>query len=452
MRSVYSNSFLNIAATGSDDGGGGCFKKINSLLVRPCQIDAVWTGPYGPLSGAYVCVPASIWNQYIENSPLCKRAWVLQERFLAPRTLHFGATQIFWECRQVQAAEIYPHGFTLCKGALKCLDPLRDGSWLRKKQLGRYRLKDYASNSESQMAHTLLCLYSLWDEVVICYTHVQLTVSSEKLVALSGIAKEVQTMIGDEYNAGLWRRHMLHQLLWGITGRSLPPPAYRAPSWSWASVDGKIFQACLIPRGDGRDLLAKIHKVQIVSTTADTSGQVTHGTIRIVGALYRVSLQFYNRRMPSNKPGNPSDLYYDVTVVFDGWYPNNYFAFCRRDFPRNRELGQDTQCLPLRFVPGIAYGLGGIGRIQGLVLQPTKKKHGQFRRFGNLSIFQSRDALITEVFATLGSRQVHSAHEVEYEGEIQKREAARLEVPNPTITNPNKICVWSGKKYIVSTV
>lgn len=209
---------------------------------------------------------------------------------------------------------------------------------------------------------------------------------------------------------------MVHQLLWGIAGRSQPPPAYRAPSWSWASVDGKIFQACLIPRGDGRDLLAKIHEVQIVSTTADTSGQVTHGTIRIVGALYRVSLQFHNRRMPSNEPGNPSDPYHDVTVVFDGWHSNNYFAFCGRDFPRNRELGEDLHCLPLRFILGTAYGLGGIGRIQGLVLEPTRKKQGQFRRFGIFSIFPSRDSLITEVFATIGARQLHSAYELEYEG------------------------------------
>jgi hypothetical protein len=70
-------------------------------------------------------------NQYIENSPLCKRAWVLQERFLAPRTLHFEATQLFWECRQIQAPEMYPHGFAFYKAALNCLDPQRDGSWLR---------------------------------------------------------------------------------------------------------------------------------------------------------------------------------------------------------------------------------------------------------------------------------------------------------------------------------
>jgi hypothetical protein len=76
------------------------------------------------------------------------------------------------------------------------------------------------------MARRLLCLCSLWDEVVIRCTHAQSTVNSDRLMTLSGIAKEVQTMIGDEYKAGLWRRHMIHQLLWDVAGRSQAPSAY----------------------------------------------------------------------------------------------------------------------------------------------------------------------------------------------------------------------------------
>jgi hypothetical protein len=42
---------------------------------------------------------------------------------------------------------------------------------------------------------------------------------------------------------------------------------------------GRSSKLVFIPRGDDRDLLAKIHDVQIVSTTADTSGQVLQGTV-----------------------------------------------------------------------------------------------------------------------------------------------------------------------------
>ena len=38
-------------------------------------------------------------------SPLNGRGWVLQERLLAPRTLHFGREQLFWERRECRCPE-----------------------------------------------------------------------------------------------------------------------------------------------------------------------------------------------------------------------------------------------------------------------------------------------------------------------------------------------------------
>lgn len=45
-----------------------------------------------------------------ERAPVNIRAWVVQERLLAPRVLHFGQTQVIWECRELSACELYPHG------------------------------------------------------------------------------------------------------------------------------------------------------------------------------------------------------------------------------------------------------------------------------------------------------------------------------------------------------
>ena len=38
-------------------------------------------------------------------SPLHKRAWVVQERLLSPRTLYYGLSGICWECWQQVATE-----------------------------------------------------------------------------------------------------------------------------------------------------------------------------------------------------------------------------------------------------------------------------------------------------------------------------------------------------------
>lgn len=44
-----------------------------------------------------------LWARSVELSPLSRRAWVLQERLLSPRTLHYTNTQLFWECRESKA-------------------------------------------------------------------------------------------------------------------------------------------------------------------------------------------------------------------------------------------------------------------------------------------------------------------------------------------------------------
>lgn len=42
-------------------------------------------------------------------SPLSGRGWLLQERLLASRTLHFGCEQLFWECRECRHPEGYAY-------------------------------------------------------------------------------------------------------------------------------------------------------------------------------------------------------------------------------------------------------------------------------------------------------------------------------------------------------
>ena len=80
-----------------------------------------------------------------------------------------------------------------------------------------------------------------------------MTNSRDKLIALSGLAHsyyERQSKSGvsyedykggrrGKYAAGLWEADMPSALLWQ-TPSGQRPSEYRAPSWSWASVDGRI--------------------------------------------------------------------------------------------------------------------------------------------------------------------------------------------------------------------
>jgi len=46
----------------------------------------------------------------VQNFQLNARAWVFQERLLAPRALHYAGRDLFWECKAVLASGAYPKG------------------------------------------------------------------------------------------------------------------------------------------------------------------------------------------------------------------------------------------------------------------------------------------------------------------------------------------------------
>ena len=50
----------------------------------------------------------SLWSCEVQGAPIALRGWVLQEQLLAPRTLYFGADQVFWDCCTGRRSEMYP--------------------------------------------------------------------------------------------------------------------------------------------------------------------------------------------------------------------------------------------------------------------------------------------------------------------------------------------------------
>jgi hypothetical protein len=108
MGEVYMNSVVNIAATASSNSRGGLFVSRNPGMVESTSVIPAWLES----GNTHHLIDTDIFRLGIEESPLCRRAWVLQERLLAPRNLHFGHDQLFWECNQLKACEGYPIGLT----------------------------------------------------------------------------------------------------------------------------------------------------------------------------------------------------------------------------------------------------------------------------------------------------------------------------------------------------
>ncbi|ENH73390.1 hypothetical protein FOC1_g10008876 [Fusarium oxysporum f. sp. cubense race 1] len=132
-------------------------------------------------------------------------------------------------------------------------------------------------------------LIQLWEGLISDYTYRKLTKSSDWLPALSGIAKWLQPHLGNPgYLAGLWNNSDLHrQLAWFSCTTQNPRPRYRAPSWSWASIDG-----CIIWTKQPGILTPHLEIIDISTTRggSDPTGPVIGGHILIKGSLGRVQV------------------------------------------------------------------------------------------------------------------------------------------------------------------
>jgi len=124
--------------------------------------------------------------------------------------------------------------------------------------------------------------YRQWVTIVTNYSKGQLTEESDRLIALYGVAQWMkQKLIHDEYIAGLWKGHLLNQLLW-MTYPNLKkrrPDKYRAPSWSWASVIGKVSFRDIL-EAEEQEKTARVVEVKVDSAKGK-EGQITGGSLKI---------------------------------------------------------------------------------------------------------------------------------------------------------------------------
>ena len=92
MEQYFGSAYCTLAATSAinpDVNEGflkrpSCTESVNGLgaSTNPCHVSGDFDDFY----------------RDVEESDLNKRGWVLQERALSRRTIHFTSTQAYWEC------------------------------------------------------------------------------------------------------------------------------------------------------------------------------------------------------------------------------------------------------------------------------------------------------------------------------------------------------------------
>lgn len=253
MHEVYGSSYLNIAATSARNSTEGLHRKRRINLLSPSIVPCNWQGRHRYCK----VIREDFWNGELLAEPLYKRAWVAQERMLAPRTLNFGSKQMFWQCLTVAACETMPNGIpaVVRSGGQDELQWRRLLQQSRDDKAQKSRDKPGVANGTAPGEVSLndkIELQDVWRDAVKNYTSCNITNTGDKLPAVAGLAQVMYDCCREQYVAGLWGKgaDLVVQLAWrvkdarngeGRNARRQRKEEYRGPTWAWPSVvDGVI--------------------------------------------------------------------------------------------------------------------------------------------------------------------------------------------------------------------
>lgn len=302
MRDVYKGATLTLIAANAPSVETGIFSKRTRL--DSCSLPWGLSHDGGRLSSAQgnrVHIRPSSWNEETETWPTQRRGWTLQEELLSPRTLSYSKRRMVWECSTHQIDEGGRITWPSERDVRTILqDILRNGErrlppwvlWKVHQIAGRISVK-WNLGLDTREEHP----YYGWTNVVDTYTSRSLTKEMDMLPGIAGLASEFARQTRDTYCAGLWQKRLLAGLMWSLhpvpaskTDTPITGPAeYRAPSWSWASINGEIrFRAPFVPRTKVQEW-AKVVAVRVKPlASSDPFGQVKAGHLVLQGKFYHV--------------------------------------------------------------------------------------------------------------------------------------------------------------------
>ncbi|KAH7380574.1 heterokaryon incompatibility protein-domain-containing protein [Phaeosphaeria sp. MPI-PUGE-AT-0046c] len=279
MANIYESALVTLAATKAPNANSGLFAHSEArLLSRVIQLDSqkMRTDDAVQAVHAREYIPHGMQNDR-RTTPLLTRGWAFQERLLSRRTIHFADTEVGFECDTYQPCE--------CSSEVSMISKIPGLLRFRSTQLSDPHI------------HT-----DIWYQMVNVYTQKLLTYSTDIFPALQGLAHRFSSGMG-HYYAGHWETGLDFSLTWhrgqnlGLKSGSEPRPRpqtpanWRAPSWSWASIDGEVaFQQVF-----GRYPKAFVTILNVMTTPVgdDPMGQITSGALVLAGKCLLATLETY---------------------------------------------------------------------------------------------------------------------------------------------------------------
>lgn len=275
MEQIYQNALVVIVAACSGDVSSGFLQPRQSQHNDGCSRSGrTWKVPFRIEEGEFGTMELGCLDcdhEYSEDKePINKRGWTLQEQLLAPRTLTYASHTLQWRCKA--------------------------GT----RNLGDSIHNEYAQTEAWSSSMTTLSKATpephdailRWMKIVDLYSSRSISLPHDKLPGLAGIANQFISILGPNYYAGVWHSFFLWQLCWQTYtdkwSRAAPVSTYRAPSWSWAALDGPIefihdFELNIIE--ECKPLCEFIEAETTLRYNESPHGEITNGAVTLKGKL-----------------------------------------------------------------------------------------------------------------------------------------------------------------------
>ncbi|WYZ45766.1 hypothetical protein EsH8_VIII_001082 [Colletotrichum jinshuiense] len=294
MGNIYREATFTIIASAAKDVKQGFLSERPPTLGRLAGPShqpqpAIRIEAHGKRRKSYFKSPLYLtpW-QFDTVEPWYTRAWTFQEFLLSGRRLQYLGNQTTWTCYC---------GDTVnqdCDGWVGGKAHMHPGY--------SYGEQETFSDVMAILGHTRsalpeaseLLLY--WYELVDTYCTRNLSFKSDRLPAISGIAKDFAAALRDEYVCGLWKSDLPAGLVWAASDPRhlevpcpLPVPATMPrPSWSWASLNRQVtWTNSHLKKKKDADFETLGYDLELSSPMAPFS-EVKKGELRIRGLLARV--------------------------------------------------------------------------------------------------------------------------------------------------------------------
>ena len=311
------------------------------------------------------------------REPINSRAWTFQEELLSPRLLTYASHTLQWQCRTLTCnlgGSYHAPNLSTAPRLPSLHTLLLEGpEWYHRR-----------GQLNPDVPHSIL---QHWLRIVTSYSARKSTLPSDKLPALSALAVSYAPIFGPEYLAGIWAKSAAQQLCWRSpdSRRFFRRPAqYRAPSWSWAALDGPVYFPSFL-QAHNASVCVPYHLFEIVEWEIHPKnpklpyGEVTAGKLTVTTVLRHATFN------PSSSPAIRFNFVPNLDIHDEEAFPSLNDAAERQTGQGSSDTAEDSFTRPVRCLAMYRNNEPESLQIGGLMLVESSGHSGLFRRIGSCS-------------------------------------------------------------------